>query len=59
LNGYVQNEPNGDVRVEVSGEGSSLALFIEWLQEGSPLSKVDEVCVDPSDRTFKGFQIRY
>ena len=59
LNGYVQNEPNGDVRVEVSGEATSLAQFIEWLHEGSPLSKVDEVRVDPGDDTFKGFQIRY
>ena len=59
LNGYVRNEPNGDVLVEVSGEAAALALFIEWLHQGSPLSKVSEVLVDASDQRFKGFQIRY
>ncbi len=59
LGGYVQNEPNGDVFVEVSGEKASLALFIKWLYQGSPLSRVREVLVDKNDQTFKGFQIRY
>ena len=59
LSGYVKNEANGDVFIAVSGEVAKLSLFVTWLHQGSPLSKVREVLVEKSDGGFKGFQISY
>jgi acylphosphatase len=43
LKGYVKNEVNNNVYIEVEGSKDILTKFIEWLYEGSPFSKVSEV----------------
>ncbi len=44
--GFVQNENDGSVYIEVSGETNTVYKFIQWLQIGSELSDVDQVCIE-------------
>ena len=60
LNGTVQNMPDGSVYVEVeSTDDSRLNRFLEWLQTGSPLSRVDDVVQQQGEKCvgYKGFEI--
>ena len=43
LKGFVKNEVNEDVYIEVEGTKIMLTHFINWLYEGSPFSNVSEV----------------
>ena len=45
LNGFVQNEPDGVVYIEVSGKDINILKFIEWVLEGPELSVVERVCI--------------
>jgi len=61
LKGFVQNESNGDVYVEVEDtDEAKLQEFIAWLYTGSPLSKVTDVIATKSDNinNFNYFEIR-
>jgi len=46
LFGYVANLENGTVEVLAQGEPSLLRELVEYLHEGSSLSKVEEVLVE-------------
>jgi len=43
LSGYVENRSDGSVYLEAEGDELNLEAFLEWLQKGSPLSKVEKV----------------
>lgn len=43
LKGSVRNDSDGSVFIEAEGKESDLKLFIEWLHNGSPLSRVEKV----------------
>ena len=43
LSGFVENRSDGSVYLEAEGDEVNLEAFLEWLQEGSPLSKVEKV----------------
>ena len=61
LNGFVRNEPDGSVYIEVeSGQEDKLNEFIQWLYQGSPLSKVDNVIIleESPCQNFDGFVIQ-
>ena len=61
LNGFVRNEPDGSVYIEVeSGQEDKLNEFIQWLYQGSPLSKVDNVSIPEESpcQNFDGFKIQ-
>jgi len=61
LNGFVRNEPDGSVYIEVeSDQEDKLNEFIQWLYQGSPLSKVDNVSIleGSSCQNFDGFVIQ-
>jgi len=56
LKGAVQNQPDGSVYIEVEASSAEkLKQFTEWLYEGSPLSKVDEVEIISDGKCF-GFK---
>ena len=60
LNGTVQNMPDGSVYVEVeSTDDTLLDKFVKWLHTGSPLSRVDQVMVEPKEKCtgYKSFEI--
>lgn len=46
LVGYVRNEPDGSVLVVAQGLPDTLKEFVEYLYEGSLLSKVESVSID-------------
>lgn len=46
LVGYVKNLPDGSVEVVAQGLPDTLKAFVEYLHEGSLMSKVDSVAVD-------------
>jgi len=58
LRGFVKNEVNLHVYIEVEGPKHKLTNLIDWLHEGSPFSKVSEVIVQSGElQYFKEFKI--
>lgn len=49
LSGWVRNDDDGSVRLEVQGEDDAVAEFVDWLQTGPPAAVVDHVDVDDVD----------
>ncbi|MET0634733.1 MAG: acylphosphatase [Chitinophagaceae bacterium] len=45
LTGWVRNEDDGSVRIEVSGEEKNLEQLVKWCAEGPPRAVVTEVQV--------------
>ncbi len=43
LKGFVRNEQDGAVYVEAEGEESALIQLLQFLKQGSPMSKVSSV----------------
>jgi acylphosphatase len=60
LNGFVRNQPNGDVYIQVEGEEKLVNEFIEWCHFGSPMAKVDSVELETSAwRDLPPFTIKF
>lgn len=61
LVGYVQNKRDGSVEVVAQGLPDELKVFIEKLQEGSVLAKVDSVGVDwrTTKTPLEDFEVRF
>lgn len=59
--GYVENVPDGTVRVAAQAEEAVLKQFVAELKGGSMFSRVDEVIETWSEpaETFSDFTIRY
>jgi len=61
LKGYVMNQADGSVYVEVEDENPlKLEEFLFWLNNGSPLSKVEKVDIleETDCKGYTGFEIR-
>ena len=43
LSGWVRNEPEGSVTIEVQGRAEDLGAFIEDLKTGNPAARVDGI----------------
>jgi len=60
LKGYVKNEVNNNVYIEVEGTIDVLTKFIEWLHEGSPFSNVSDVVYELGQlQNYSEFDISY
>lgn len=59
LVGYVKNLPDGKVEVVAQGLPDTLKEFVEYLNEGSLLSKVESVSIDwrSAIKTYNEFSI--
>ncbi len=63
LFGYVINQKNGTVFIEVIGELSQINNFVKWCHIGSPASKVvqivqeDIIAINEAISKFKDFRI--
>lgn len=60
LAGWVRNEADGSVRVEVQGPDDDVGVLLDWVRHGPPSAHVtavdvEEQAVDPDDI---GFRIR-
>ncbi len=53
LKGFVRNEPDGSVLIEVEGPEEPLKKFVEWCHQGPPSAKVEDVKV--TEQPLKGF----
>ncbi|MBA3013890.1 MAG: acylphosphatase [Proteobacteria bacterium] len=61
LSGWVRNREDGTVETEFQGDAEEVALMVNWLRQGSPLSQVTGVDtasakVNPEE---SGFMVRY
>jgi acylphosphatase len=57
--GFVLNEPNGNVYIEVEGEESKVNELIEWARSGPPRAVVDALEItDGPLQSFTVFEIR-
>lgn len=59
VRGYAQNLPDGRVRILASGPPEALAAFREWVAQGPPNARVEEVDWEEVDEEPPaGFQVR-
>lgn len=60
LGGFIRNDNDGTVHVEVEGEDSLVDEFIAWCHEGPPLAKVERIKINRESRlkSFNNFSIR-
>lgn len=59
LNGFVRNDLDGSVYIEVEGEEDALREFVGWCHDGPPMAKVDKVAEEVTSdlKGFEGFEI--
>ena len=43
LTGFVSNQPDGNVYIEVSGTPDQLERFVEWCRQGPELAKGEDI----------------
>jgi acylphosphatase len=59
LNGFVRNEPDGRVYIEVEGDDIILEQFLEWCWQGPPRARIDKMDVQEGKAmAFAGFEVR-
>lgn len=58
LRGWVCNRPDGCVEGVARGELPALVQFRDWLRQGPPAARVDDLRWEPSDETPQGFEVR-
>jgi acylphosphatase len=62
LTGWVRNRTDGRVEVEAIGKKEKIDQFFDWLHQGSPLSRVEDVEVTDRKKInknlFSGFEIK-
>jgi acylphosphatase len=61
LSGFVRNQPDGSVYVEVTGSQPQVEKMIRWCQQGPPMARVVTVTVTEvaEDLTQEGFEIKH
>lgn len=59
IKGFVRNNSDGTVYIEVEGEEENVNKFIEWCYQGPPLAKVTNVYINNGIlKYFQSFEIR-
>lgn len=59
LSGFVRNQPDGSVYVEVEGEEDQLEDFLHWCKRGPQHARVDSIDITEIDfKDFEGFDVR-
>ncbi|MGV8095944.1 MAG: acylphosphatase [Mangrovibacterium sp.] len=61
LNGWVRNNPDGSVEVEVEGDEDIISVFLEILKSGNSFSRVDRIFKTelPDLQHYRSFFIKY
>ena len=58
LNGYVKNNKDGSVIMEIEGNDSAVSEMINWCKQGPALARVSQVNVEPTKtQNYKQFRI--
>ena len=59
VNGFVKNQVNGTVYVEVEGDELAVDLFCEWCKSGPDWARVDRIDIcDAELKKYSEFEIR-
>ena len=59
LCGHAINLDDGNVEVFACGEKAAIDQLAEWLRDGPPMAKVDQIIEDDADwQDVKGFEVR-
>lgn len=59
LKGFVRNQGDGSVYIEVEGDERILDQLVSWCNQGPPAARVDECVVEQGDvQNFKEFSIQ-
>ena len=59
LSGFVRNEPDGSVHIEVEGTPGAIVTFIDWCRQGPPKASVTDVTVSEGPlQSYSGFEIQ-
>jgi acylphosphatase len=59
LSGFVRNEADGDVYIEVTGEEEPIKEFLYWLTEGPEISDVEKLTIEKNEIThLSHFEIK-
>jgi acylphosphatase len=45
LSGWVRNEPDGSVTLEIEGPSTKVDALVDWCRQGPPGARVDDVVV--------------
>lgn len=57
--GFVRNEPDGSVYLEVEGRSDAVKQFIAWCHKGPPTAKVERIMVSEAPpEGWVGFDVR-
>jgi len=61
LTGWVRNLSDGSVEAMLCGDDSNITRMLDWLRQGSPRSRVDNLSIRQVEATerFATFEIRY
>lgn len=60
LKGWVRNETDGSVLIEVEGQETNVDKMVEWCEEGPAFAKVNDVILSEAEEVaFESFEIRY
>ncbi|MEP7263230.1 MAG: acylphosphatase [Bacteroidota bacterium] len=60
LEGFVRNNRNGSVYIEVTGEEDPVNKLMEWCKKGPAASKVEKIETEEiTPSSYKGFEIRH
>lgn len=46
LKGYVKNQRDGTVAIDIEGDETSVELFIEWSRTGPPRARVEGINIE-------------
>tara|TARA_Y100000310_G_C20497380_1_gene722236 strand:- start:385 stop:657 length:273 start_codon:yes stop_codon:yes gene_type:complete len=58
--GWVRNEPDGTVYIEVEGESDKVDEFVKWCEQGPKMAKIAKIdCFKGEMAGFKGFEYIY
>ena len=59
MKGFVCNEPNGDVYIEVEGDEEQLKVFSDWCKRGPNRARVDSIKIEEAgSKNFASFEVR-
>ena len=59
LGGWVRNEPDGSVRIEVEGDEDALDQLVAWCHRGPERARVDKVSVQAGEvEGYSDFQVQ-
>jgi len=61
VRGYVRNLPDGRVEAVFAGEASAVAAALDFVREGPPLARVDELEIEEPYQggAHRGFRVRH